>query len=54
MQTIIVSPGRDCVLIIFVQLYASKPGLFKANLFWIGQYDLPNFHIGKRTNPILI
>ena len=54
MRTIIGSPGRDCVLIILFQLYGSKAGHFQGNLFWVGQYDSPNNHIGRKTNPILI
>ena len=33
MHTIIGSSGRDCVSV--------KAGLFKGNLFWVGQYDHP-------------
>ena len=54
MCTIIGSSGRECVLIILFQLYGSKAGLFEGDLFWVGQYDLPNLYIGRRTNPILI
>ena len=39
MRTIIDSSGRECVLVILFQLDGSKPGLFKGNLFWVGQYD---------------
>ena len=51
---IIGSSGRDCVLIILFQLHGSKAGLFEGNLCWVGQYDYPNLHIGRRTSPILI
>ena len=52
-HTIIGSSGSDCVLIILFQLYGSR--LFEDDLFWVGQYDpIPNLHIGRRTNPILI
>ena len=54
MHTIIGSSGRDCVLIILLQLYDSKAGLFENNLVWVGQYDSVNLQIGRRTNPILI
>ena len=54
MRTIIGYSGRDCVLIILFQLYGSKTGPFQVNLFWLGKYDPPNLHIGRRTNPILI
>ena len=54
MHTIIGSPGRDCVLIIFFQLYGSRAGHFEGKLFWVGQYDSPNHHIGRKTNPIII
>ena len=37
MCTITGSSGRDFVLIILVQLYGSKAGLLKGNLFWVGQ-----------------
>ena len=36
--TIIGTSGRDCILIIFFQLYGCKTSLFEGNLFWIGQY----------------
>ena len=54
MHTIIGSPGRNCVLITLFQLYGSKAGHFEGNLFWVGQYDSPNHHIGGKTNPILM
>ena len=54
MCTIIGSVGRDCVLIIFFQLYGSNAGTFEGNLFRVGQYNPPNLHIGRRTSPILI
>ena len=38
MRTVIGSSGRDSVLINLLQLYGSKTGLFKSNLFWAGQY----------------
>ena len=43
------------VLIILFQLYGSNDGLFKDDLFWVGQYDLPSLklHVGRRTNPKL-
>ena len=53
MCTIIGSIGRDCVLIIFFQLYGSNAGTFEGNLFRVGQYNPPNLHIGRRTSPIL-
>ena len=53
-RTIIGLPGRDCVLITLFQLYGSKAGNFEGNLFWVGQYDSPNYHIGRKSNPILI
>ena len=56
MHTIVGSTGRDSGLIILLQLYGSKFGLFQSILFWVGQYDPPplNLHIGRKTNPILI
>ena len=39
MRTIIGCSGKDCVLIILLQLYGSKAGLFGGNLFYVGQYD---------------
>ena len=55
MCTIIIgSSERVCALIILFQLYAFKDGLFRDNLFWERQYDTPNLHIGRKTNPILI
>ena len=54
MYTIIGSSGRDCVLIILFQLYGTKAGFFEGNLFWVGQYDPHNLHIGRRTIQILI
>ena len=39
MHTIIGSSGRDHVLIILFQLYGPKAGLFKSNLFSVGQCD---------------
>ena len=38
MCIIVGSSGRNCVLIIFFQLYGSKTGLFESNLVWVGQY----------------
>ena len=35
------SSGRNCVLVALFQFYCSKAGLFKGNLFWMGQYDPP-------------
>ena len=46
MHTIIGSTGRDSGLIILLQLYGSKFGLFQSILFWVGQYDPP-----PRTEP---
>ena len=43
MCTITGSSGRDCVLFILFHLYSSKAGFFEGNLFWVGQYDPPNF-----------
>ena len=44
---------KVCVLIIFFQLYGSR--LFEDALFRVGLYDpIPNVHIGRRTNPVLI
>ena len=59
MHTIIGSSGtyhcaHDCALMILFQLYGSKAGLFEGNLFWVGQHDSPNLHIGRRTSPIII
>ena len=54
MCTVIGSSGRDCVLIILFQLYGTKAGFFEGNLFWVGQYDSHNLHIGRRTTQILI
>ena len=54
MHTIIGSSGRDYALIILFQLYGSKTGLFEGNFFWMGQYYLLNFHVGRKSNPILI
>ena len=50
--------GREYVLIILFQLYGSEAGLFESNLFWVvHKYDPSprslNFHIERRTNPIL-
>ena len=39
---------------ILLQLYGTKARLFEGNLFRVGRYDHPNFHIGRRTNPIFI
>ena len=39
---------------ILFQLYDTKARLFEGNLFWVGRYDHPNFHTGRRTNPISI
>ena len=50
MGTIIGSSRRECVFIIFFQLYGSKVGRFE---FGVGQYDF-NLHIGRKTNQILI
>ena len=54
MCTIVGSSVRDFVLIIFFQLYDSKIRLLEINLFWVGKCDPLNFHIGRRTNPLLI
>ena len=43
MCTNIGSSGRDCVLIISIQLYGSKAGLTEGNSFWVGQYGTPSF-----------
>ena len=56
MCTIIGSCGRDCVWILISTLYGCKVGLFKASLFWVGQYDPPplsTLDIGRKTNAIL-
>ena len=58
-STIIGSSGtyncaHDCVLIRFFRLYDSMAGLFEGNLFWVGQYDSPNFHNGRITSPKMI
>ena len=45
---------RDWVLIILLQLYGSKAGLFDGGLLWVGQYESLNLHTGRRTNPVLI
>ena len=52
--TIIGASGRDCALVILFQIYGSKTSVFDGNLFWVGQYDPPNLHIEKKTNPMLI
>ena len=57
MHTVIGSSGRNCVLITLFQLYGSKTGFFEGNLIWMGQYDPHhhlNFHIGRKSNPIVI
>ena len=46
--------GQDCALITLFRLYDSKAGLFEGNLFWVGQYDTPNLHNGRRTSPIIV
>ena len=43
MHTIIGSTGRDSGLIILLQLYGWKFGLFQSILFWVGQYDPPHW-----------
>ena len=44
--------GRDCVLIILLQLYDSV--VFEDDLFWVGHNDqIPNLYIERRINPIL-
>ena len=45
MGTIIGSSGRNCVLIILLQLYGSKAWPFEGDLFWVGQYDSPTTFI---------
>ena len=40
--------GRKCVLIILVQPYGSKAGLFKGNLFWVGQCDTSTFILEEK------
>ena len=57
-STIIGSSGaynsaQDCALITLFRLYDSKAGLFEGSLFWVRQYDSPNHHNGRRTNPII-
>ena len=47
MRTIIGSSGRDCVLIILIQLYGSNARLFEGNLFRVGQYDPQTFILEK-------
>ena len=54
MHTIIGSPGRDCILIILFQVYGSRDGVFEGYFILEGQYDHQNFHIGRKTNTILI
>ena len=41
MHRIIVSSGRDWVLIILFQLHGSRAGLFEGDSFCMGQYDPP-------------
>ena len=53
-RIIIGSSETDCVLIVLFELHGSKTGLFEGNLLWVGQYDPSNFHLGRRTNPVLI
>ena len=53
MHRIIVSSGRDWVLIVLFQLHGSRAGLFEGDSFCMGQYDHPpNLHTGRETNPI--
>ena len=40
--------GRKCVLIILVQPYGLKAGLFKGNLFWVGQCDTSTFILEEK------
>ena len=54
MRTIIGSARRDFVLIILFQLYGFKAEFFEGTLFWVGQYDSTNLHLGRKTNPLLI
>ena len=55
MQTIIVSSGRNCVLMILFHLYETKAGLFKVICSgWVNMTPPHNLHIGRRANPILI
>ena len=44
MHTIIGSTGRDSGLIILLQLYGSKFGVFKIIFLWVGQYFPPPPH----------
>ena len=39
MHAVIGYSGRDCVFIILFQLWGSKTGLFRVNLFWMDKYD---------------
>ena len=41
MCTSIGSSGRDCVLIILLQLYSSRGQLVEGDLFWVVHYDHP-------------
>ena len=44
--------GRDCVLIILLQVYDSV--VFEDDLFWVGHNDrIPNLYIERGINPIL-
>ena len=36
-----------------LSLISFRAGFFEGNLFWVSQYDLPDLHIGRKTNPIL-
>ena len=53
MRTIISSSAGGCVLIIlfqlYDQLYGSKAGPFKGNLFWMDQYDSPQPSYWKKN-----
>ena len=52
MRTIIGSSGRDCVLIIFFQLYGSRAGLFEDDLFWVGHYESPQPSYSRHKNEV--
>ena len=56
MDTIIGSSGRDCgTLIILFQLYGSKTSFFEGIFFVGGSVEpSPNFHTGRKTNPVLV
>ena len=50
MHSITGSSGRNCVLIIFFQLYGSNAGFFEGNIFWLGQYDPQTIILEEESN----